>query len=82
MLFLLAVPVQVSLDYLQRLATLPLKETVLVSDTGSTKATIMTAAKELPFTFIGGHPMAGLAQIRSQSRQSQFVRGSLLYIDQ
>ncbi|MGL9766532.1 MULTISPECIES: prephenate dehydrogenase [Enterococcus] len=56
---LLAVPVQVSLDYLQQLATLPLKETVLVSDTGSTKAAIMTAAKELPFTFIGGHPMAG-----------------------
>lgn len=56
---LLAVPVQVSLEYLKLLATLPLKPTVLVSDTGSTKATIMNLAKTLPFDFIGGHPMAG-----------------------
>ncbi|EMF0107048.1 prephenate dehydrogenase [Enterococcus hirae] len=56
---ILAVPVQVSLEYLNCLATLPLKETVLVSDTGSTKATIMALAKQLPFDFIGGHPMAG-----------------------
>lgn len=42
---ILAVPVQVSLEYLNCLATLPLKETVLVSDTGSTKATIMALAK-------------------------------------
>lgn len=56
---LLAVPVQVSIDYLRILADLPLKESVLVSDTGSTKGMIMEVAKQLPFTFIGGHPMAG-----------------------
>lgn len=58
-IILLAVPVQVSLEYLKILANLPLKNSVLVSDTGSTKAKVMELAKDLPFTFIGGHPMAG-----------------------
>ncbi|EOH88908.1 prephenate dehydrogenase [Enterococcus villorum] len=56
---LLAVPIQASLEYLKQLARLSLKKTVLVSDTGSTKVTIMELARTLPFDFIGGHPMAG-----------------------
>ena len=36
----------------------------VVTDTGSTKREIITAARDLPprFTFIGGHPLAGAAQ--------------------
>lgn len=56
---LLAVPIQTSLEYLNQLASLSLKKSVLVSDTGSTKVAIMDLARTLPFDFIGGHPMAG-----------------------
>lgn len=56
---LLAVPVKATLHYLEKLASLQLKGSVIVSDTGSTKNTIMEAAANYPFTFIGGHPMAG-----------------------
>ncbi len=41
---------------------LGIKETMYVTDTGSTKALIMKKAeelKEMGITFIGGHPMAG-----------------------
>lgn len=59
---ILATPVSQIVNDLHRLATLPLKSNVVVTDTGSTKQTIMKAAQEL-FTksvdFIGGHPMAG-----------------------
>lgn len=44
-IILLAVPVQVSMEYLKILANLPLKNSVLVSDTGSTKAKVMELAK-------------------------------------
>lgn len=56
---ILAVPVRSTLHYLHELARLPLKKSVIVTDTGSTKNEVMTLAKTLPFTFIGGHPMAG-----------------------
>ncbi|MFC4771528.1 prephenate dehydrogenase [Enterococcus hermanniensis] len=56
---ILAVPVLASLNYLQELAKLPLKSSVIVTDTGSTKNEVMKIAKKLPFTFVGGHPMAG-----------------------
>ncbi|GCF93708.1 prephenate dehydrogenase [Enterococcus florum] len=56
---ILAVPVQVALTYLKQLAELSLKNSVVVTDVGSTKSKVMEVAKELPFTFIGGHPMAG-----------------------
>ena len=59
---ILAGPVSVIRDDLAILATLPLKTTVLITDVGSTKQTVLAAAKPLQtrgFTFIGGHPMAG-----------------------
>ncbi|WP_270279497.1 prephenate dehydrogenase [Vagococcus bubulae] len=56
---ILSTPVSVSIHYLNQLSTLTLKETVLVTDTGSTKQEIMSTAKEMPFDFIGSHPMAG-----------------------
>lgn len=56
---ILATPVSISINYLNQLATLSLKDNVLVSDTGSTKKEIMQQAKDMPFDFIGAHPMAG-----------------------
>lgn len=58
-IIILATPVSISMNYLNELAHLPLKETVLVTDTGSTKKEIITLAKTMPFDFVGGHPMAG-----------------------
>ncbi|MBO1307274.1 prephenate dehydrogenase [Enterococcus sp. 669A] len=58
-IIILAVPVGVSLEYLQELAKLPLKENVLVTDVGSTKSAVVQLADTLPFTFVGGHPMSG-----------------------
>lgn len=58
-IIILAVPVLSTLHYLHELARLPLKESVIVTDTGSTKHEVMNVAKTLPFMFIGGHPMAG-----------------------
>ncbi|MDT2639856.1 prephenate dehydrogenase [Enterococcus dongliensis] len=56
---ILAVPVRSTLHYLHELAQLPLKKTVIITDTGSTKNEVMKQAQDFPFTFIGGHPMAG-----------------------
>lgn len=58
-IIILAVPVFKTIDYLEELAQLQLKKDVIVTDVASTKGQIMAAATNLPFTFIGGHPMAG-----------------------
>lgn len=55
-------PVNATIAWMEQLKDWVLKETVIVSDTGSTKALIMNKAqelKEMGITFIGGHPMAG-----------------------
>ncbi|VDH01686.1 Arogenate dehydrogenase [Lysinibacillus sphaericus] len=57
-----AVPVAATAQLLQEAVSWEMKPTVIVSDTGSTKQPIMSAAKGLidkGITFIGGHPMAG-----------------------
>ncbi|AXX64785.1 prephenate dehydrogenase [Bombilactobacillus bombi] len=59
---ILASPVNIIIKDLQLLATLTLKPHVLITDVGSTKQTIVKAAKPLQqqgIAFIGGHPMAG-----------------------
>ncbi|MHC5247926.1 prephenate dehydrogenase [Enterococcus sp. HY326] len=58
-IILLAIPVKSCLEKLQLLAQLPLKSSVIVTDASSTKEEVVKFAKELPFTFVGGHPMAG-----------------------
>lgn len=61
-LILLAIPVVETEKILKRLADMPLKQDVIITDAGSTKGTIHLAAKSLidkGITFIGGHPMAG-----------------------
>lgn len=58
----LSVPVGMLNYYLQELNKLPLKKGCIITDVGSTKASITAAAKTLEFRdvyFIGGHPMAG-----------------------
>lgn len=55
-------PVNITLNFMEQLKSWKLKKSVIVTDTGSTKAQIMEKAlelRELGITFIGGHPMAG-----------------------
>ncbi|MBP2621956.1 prephenate dehydrogenase [Streptococcus panodentis] len=60
---ILAVPIQQTIDFIRELAGLDLKENVLISDAGSTKAEIVAAAEDFlqarPVRFVGAHPMAG-----------------------
>ncbi|RMA90377.1 prephenate dehydrogenase [Priestia megaterium] len=58
----LATPVEYTTAWIHDLSTWKLKETVIVTDVGSTKGEIMKAAQALNkkrISFIGGHPMAG-----------------------
>lgn len=58
----LATPVEYTTAWIHDLSTWKLKETVIVTDVGSTKGEIMNAAQALNkkrISFIGGHPMAG-----------------------
>jgi prephenate dehydrogenase len=57
---LLSSPVKSLIQQLHTLSHLSLKETVVISDVGSTKLEVVTMAAQLGLTnFIGGHPMAG-----------------------
>ncbi|HTG71831.1 MAG TPA: prephenate dehydrogenase [Candidatus Udaeobacter sp.] len=56
------VPVGNIEEYIEKLSQFQLKPGCIVTDAGSTKASVMARAKSLDFgqaTFIGGHPMAG-----------------------
>jgi prephenate dehydrogenase len=58
----LCVPVGNLEDYLNRLSRLPLKPGCIITDVGSTKASVAACADKLQLNdvyFIGGHPMAG-----------------------
>jgi prephenate dehydrogenase len=58
----LCVPVSLMETYLEQLVSLPLKKGCIITDVGSTKASIVAAAGRLrneDVHFIGGHPMAG-----------------------
>ena len=62
-IIILTLPIQQTLDFIKKLATLNLKKGVLVSDAGSTKSAIVATAEKY-FTnksvrFVGAHPMAG-----------------------
>lgn len=62
-LIILATPVIQMEKIMKQLKEIPLKENVIVTDTGSTKRKVMELAEKLwendVVTFIGGHPMAG-----------------------
>lgn len=61
-LIIIATPVAAAAMVLETLAAIPLKDGVIITDTGSTKGAIAAKAACLTdrgIAFIGGHPMAG-----------------------
>ncbi|MDQ0257466.1 prephenate dehydrogenase [Evansella vedderi] len=61
-LIILATPVQSAIAIIEELSSIALKENCLITDVGSTKATIVQKGEKLTqkgVYFIGGHPMAG-----------------------
>ena len=62
-IIILTLPIKQTIAFIQELASLNLKEGVIVSDAGSTKSTIVDTAEEnfagKSVRFVGGHPMAG-----------------------
>ncbi len=62
-IIILTLPIKQTIAFIQELASLNLKEGVLISDAGSTKSAIVDTAEEnfagKSVRFIGGHPMAG-----------------------
>jgi prephenate dehydrogenase len=62
-LVILAAPIQQNLEILRDLGD-NVSGSAVVTDTGSTKRTVVEAAAALPerFTFIGGHPLGGAAR--------------------
>ena len=60
---ILTLPIKQTIAFIQELAGLNLKEGVIISDAGSTKAAIVDAAEEYlagkSIRFVGAHPMAG-----------------------
>jgi prephenate dehydrogenase len=61
-LVVLAAPVRQNIELLEQLDE-NIRQPAIITDTGSTKREIASAAGRLPprFTFIGGHPLAGAA---------------------
>ena len=62
-IIILTLPIKQTKSYLETLAGLNLKDQVLVTDAGSTKAEIVAQAEKVfsdkDVRFVGGHPMAG-----------------------
>ena len=62
-IIILTLPIQQTLTFIEKLASLDLKEGVIISDAGSTKSAIVTTAEKCfadkPVRFVGAHPMAG-----------------------
>ena len=60
---ILTLPIKQTITFIQELAGLNLKDGVIISDAGSTKAAIVDAAEQYlagkPIRFVGAHPMAG-----------------------
>lgn len=79
---ILAGPVSAIRDDLSNLASMPLKSSVIVTDVGSTKQSIMDAAKSLQakgITFIGGHPMAGSHQSGVRAGRRNLIAGAYYF---
>ena len=62
-IIILSLPIQQTLDFIEKLANLDLKEGVIISDAGSTKSAIVATAEKCfadkSIRFVGTHPMAG-----------------------
>jgi len=75
-LIILAAPVKQNLMLLDTLDE-HVRQPAVVTDTGSTKRTIVEAAKSLPprFTFIGGHPLGGAAASGLEHARPDLFKG-------
>jgi prephenate dehydrogenase len=73
---ILAAPVKQNLRLLEALDE-HVRQPAVVTDTGSTKRAIVTAAEVLPdrFTFVGGHPLAGAAAGGLEHARPDLFRG-------
>lgn len=62
-IIILSLPIKQTIAFIKELSNLDLKEGVIISDAGSTKAEIVAVAEEYlagkPVRFVGAHPMAG-----------------------
>lgn len=75
----LCVPVGLLDDYIAQLCKLPLKRGCIVTDVGSTKASVMASAKAFAGTnavFIGGHPMAGSERSGVEAASSRLLENA------
>lgn len=80
-LILLAVPVNETVKILAQLTDMDLKSDVLISDAGSTKDTVVKAAKPLidkGVAFIGG--TLWLVPIRAALRQPNYIYSNMHFI--
>ncbi|MFD1319199.1 prephenate dehydrogenase [Loigolactobacillus zhaoyuanensis] len=80
---ILATPVKNIAATLRQLANLKLKPNVIVTDTGSTKQTVLRAAEPLlaqGITVIGGHPMAGSHKSGVQAANLDLFRSAYYFL--
>lgn len=75
----LCVPVGLLDYYIEQLSQLPLKKGCIITDVGSTKGSVMRAAKLLSdkdVYFIGGHPMAGSERTGVDAASSRLLENA------
>lgn len=75
----LCVPVGLMDNYMQQLSKLQLKPGCIITDVGSTKASVMASAKVFSSTsaiFIGGHPMAGSERSGVEAASSRLLENA------
>ncbi|KXT87710.1 Prephenate dehydrogenase [Streptococcus parasanguinis] len=76
-IIILALLIKQTKSYLETLAGLNLKDQVLVTDAGSTKAAIVAQAekvfKDKAVRFVGGHPMAGSHKTGAAAADATFL---------
>lgn len=80
---ILAAPVSQIVKDIHQLVQLPLKPSVVITDVGSTKQTIMDAAQELTaegIDFVGGHPMAGSHLTGSQAGKVDLFKDAFYFL--
>lgn len=75
----LCVPVGLMDEYMQQLSQLELKQGCIITDVGSTKASVMRSAvvfDQSPAIFIGGHPMAGSERSGVEAASSRLLENA------
>lgn len=80
---ILASPVSQIIKDIATLAKLNLKPGVIITDVGSTKQTVMQAARVLTqrgVTFIGGHPMAGSHKSGVQAGRADLIENAYYFL--